>query len=460
MQRLRVLSGALTLALLLVAGAASAVDTGSADFSRYVSFGDSLTAGFNSGSLVRTFQVHSYPSLINLQATGQTTGFEQPLVNDPGIPNILELRSLVPFPIITPKPGTGTPANLLLPRPYNNMAVPGAKVHDVVATKFGGLHDLVLRNSPAAPPEQTFTQLQEGLSLRPTFATLWIGNNDVLGAATSGIVVEGVTLTPVPQFEAEYRAIVNAIAASGAKLALANIADVTSIPFVTTVPRFVTIPQTGQQVTLIGPNGPLQAGDFVLLTASAAIAQGQGIPGGPPLTDNQVLSASEVATIQARIQAYNSIISAVANEKGAALVDENARLKELATRGVSVGGITYSSAFLTGGVFSYDGVHPTAAGYALVANDFIAAINDKFGGDIPPVDLFPFVFGSASTTTAASASGGDKAAELTDFIFTEEARRSLLTSLGVPQWIIDGQPAPSTPGAGQRHPRGGRRGKG
>jgi lysophospholipase L1-like esterase len=457
MHRLKVLSGVLMLALLLAAGAASAVDTGTADFSRYVAFGDSLTAGFSSGSLVQTFQANSYPILIYRQATGQTTGFEQPLVRDPGIPPILQLVSLVPRPVIAPKPGQGAPINLTLPRPYNNIAVPGAKVHDVVATKFGGLHDLILRNNPNAPPEQTFTQLQEGLSLRPTFATLWIGNNDVLGAATSGIVIDGVTLTPVAQFEAEYRNIVNAITASGAKMALANIADVTSIPFVTTVPRFVTIPQTGQQVTLIGPNGPLQAGDFVLLTATASIAAGHGLPGQPPLTNQEVLSASEVAAIQARLQAYNTIISAVANEKGAALVDENARLRQLATTGVSVGGVTYTSAFLTGGVFSYDGVHPTAMGYALIANDFIAAINDKFGGDIPPVDLFPFVFGTATgTVTAASSAGGDKEAELTDFIFTEEARRSLLLSLGVPKWVIDAQPAPGNDGP--RHPRGGRRG--
>ena len=472
MHRLKVLSGVLTLALLLAAGAAFAVDTGSADFSRYVAFCDSLTAGFNSNALARTFQANSYPILIFRQATGQTTGFEQPLVSDPGISGlavcntttppgpcgILRLVSLVPSPVILPTPGRGVPTNLTLARPYNNIAVPGAKVHDVVATKFGGLHDLILRNNPAAPPEQTFTQLQEGLSLRPTFATLWIGNNDVLGAATSGIVVDGVTLTPVAQFEADFRAIVNAITASGAKMAIANIADVTSIPFVTTVPRFVTIPQTGQQVTLSGPNGPLQAGDFVLLTATTSIQAGHGLPGQPPLTDSEVLSASEVAAIQARLQAYNAIISAVANEKGAALVDENARLRQLATTGVAVGGVTYTSAFLTGGIFSYDGVHPTAMGYALIASDFIAAINDKFGGDIPPVDLFPFVFGTATgTTTAASSAGGDKAAELmTDFIFTEEARRSLLLSLGVPKWIIDAQPAPGN--EGPRRPRGGRRG--
>jgi hypothetical protein len=468
MHRLKVLAGALTLALLLLAGAAFAVDTGSADFSRYVAFGDSLTAGYSSSALSRTFQVNSYPALIYRQATGQTTGFEQPLISEPGISGlsicngsnppapcgILRLVSLS-GPTIAPTPGRGVPVNLNLPRAYNNIAVPGARVHDVLVTRFGGFHDVVLRNDPNHP-DQAFTQLQEGLSLRPTFATLWIGNNDVLAAATSGVVIEGVTLTPLSQFEADFRAIVNAITGSGAKMAIANIPDVTSIPFVTTISRFVTIPQTGQQVTLIGPNGPLQAGDFVLLSASAAIAQGRGIPGSgqPPLADTDVLSASEVATIQARLQAYNSVIAAVANEKGAALVDTNTVLRNLATRGINVGGITYSSAFLTGGVFSYDGVHPTAFGYAYLANLFIDAINDKFDGEIPLVDLFPFVFGTSAVTAAATVPTGDKAAEFTDFVFTQDARRSLLLSLGVPTWVVDGGKPPQQP----RHPRRGGKG--
>ncbi len=475
MRRLKILASLLAL-VLLTAGAAF----GQVDFTRYVAFGDSLTAGYSSSALARTYQVNSYPALIHRAATGQTTGFEQPLISDPGISGlavcnganppapcgILRLVSLGVSPTIAPTPGRGTPTNLTLPRAYDNIAVPGATVHDLVATRNGGFHDVILRNTN---PAQGATQLQQGLSRQPTFATLWIGNNDVLGAATSGIVVDGVTLTPVAQFEADYRTAANAIAASGAKMAIANIPDVTSIPFVTTVSRFVPNPQTGQPVIgsngqpipLIGPTGPLQAGDFVLLTATAELSQGRGIPGSPtgPLSDSAVLSASEVATIRARVNAYNTIIRNVANEKNAAFVDINTALTNLATRGVRIGGITYNSAFLTGGVFSYDGVHPTAFGYAYVANLFIDAINDKFGSDIDFVNLYPFVFGTLSASTApVTAPLTDEveavASEYTDFVFTGDARRSLLLSLSVPKWIVDGTQPPTQ----QRPPR--RRGRG
>src|SRR3954469_25456342 len=348
MHRLKTLASALALAFLVAGAAFGQPNTGSANFTTYAALGDSLTAGFSSGSINQTYQTNSYPAPIYRQASGKTTGFEQPLVSPPGLPGILQLQRLIPSVVVAPTPGTGQPINLNLPRPYNNMAVPGATLHALLtktqSTSANDPTDLILRRLG-------FTQLQQGLSLKPTFVTLWIGNNDVLGAATSGIVIPGVTLTPVDQFQADYTAVVTAIASTGAKMAIANIPDVTSIPFVTTIPRVIVNPQTNQPILVnrqpvpfIGPNGPLQAGDFVLLTASADIAQGRGIPVGSgtgprqPLADSQVLPKAEVATINDYVIAYNQIIAKAASDKGAALVDANALLKNLATNGIVIGG--------------------------------------------------------------------------------------------------------------------------
>jgi hypothetical protein len=106
-----------------------------------------------------------------------------------------------------------------------------------------------------------------------------------------------------------------------------------------------------------------------------------------------VLSAAEGATISSRIDAYNAVIASAASQANAALVDNHAFFDEVATEGISLGGVDYSAAFLSGGIFSYDGVHPADLGYALVASRFIAAINERYDVDIPLVDLFPFVFG-------------------------------------------------------------------
>ena len=464
MHRLKVMAGVL-LALFTAAGAALAdtVVTGSANFAVYVAFGDSLTAGYSSGALEQTYQVNSYPALIYRQVYGNDDKFAQPLVSDPGLGSaggILVLQSLRPVTVV-PTPSVGHPINLTYPLPYNNMAVPGATLHDLLtktqSTSASDPTDLILRQKGA-------TQLQEGLSLKPTFVTLWIGNNDALAAATSGIAIEGVTLTPAAQFAADLKTVTDAINAEGAKMAIAKIPDVTSIPFVTAISRFVVNPATnkpvldpsGNPIPLIGPNGPLQAGDYVLLSATAELSHGIGIPAvlggtGKPLSDTSVLSASEVATIKAHVDAYNAAIVAVATTTSAAVVDTNSALTTLATTGINVGGVSYSSAYLTGGVFGYDGVHPTAFGYAYIANLFIDAINAHFGATIPEVDLYPFVFGPLPKSKRATLPVVEpSSSEFTSIVFTPEARRNLLQSLGVPQSIIDGKtPRPHHPHHGQ-----------
>ncbi len=446
----------------LAAGAAQAqIDTGSANFARYVALGDSLTAAFMSGGLLDSVQANSYPRLIHRQATGGS-GFQQPTVSAPGIPALLDLFSLAPLTIAPRSSSTGGPTNLNLPRPYDNLAVPGFRVHDALVNPAGNqLMQLILRPQGFA----NASALQQALLLQPTFVTLWIGNNDVLGAATSGIVIDGVTLTPVAQFEADFRAIVSTVRGAGAQLAIATIPNVTAIPFVTTVPPVVVNPATnqpvlinGQPVPLIGPNGPLALTDRVLLSATAALRQGFGIPPGIPGSNGQplgtqfFLDGAEQAAIAARVTAYNNVIRTVANEAGAALVDFNATFDVIARRGLRFGGLTYNAAFLTGGIFSYDGVHPTPFGYAFIANEFIQAINDKFSGEIPPVDLFPFTFGSegsAGTLTEIEAAGAT---------FSNKASESLRRSLRVPPTEellrllregAGGQP----PGAGPQPPR-------
>jgi len=418
------------LAGLLAAAVASAQTTGNADFSRYVAVGDSLGAGFMSGSLVGDVQQVSYPALLSTQVHGTSGGFEQPLVSAPGIPGALQLVSLSPL-IIAPAAGMGLPINIALPRPYDNLSVPGADLRDVLetVTDFGGLHDLILRGLG--------TQLQQALMLQPTFATFWV-NNDALGAAISGVVIEDVTLTSLDNFETRYRTITDTLAAAGAQMALATIPDVTTIPYVTTLPPVVLNPATnepvlvnGNYVPLVGPDGPLVLGqDFVLLSASAEMAVGKGIPvelggSGEPLSDFAVLNGSEVAAITARIAGFNQVIRAVAGERGAALVDINAFFAGIAAHGLNVGGVEFTADLLTGGLFSYDGIHPTPFGYAIVANEFIRAINRSYGADIPLVSYHDYVYGPLASLGTGFPVGSS-------FVFTPKAAKQLSFALGIP----------------------------
>lgn len=420
------------LTLLVVAGLtmtpALAQDTGSADFTSFVALGDSLTQGFSNGGVFEGVQVNSYPALIARQAG--VADFEQPLVSAPGIPGLLHLQSLAPL-VIAPAAGNGAPTNLSLPRPYNNLAVSGFDTRDALVTLTGNpIIDLTLRGLGPA--------LGQALALQPTFAVVWLGNNDALGAATSG-VVNDETLTPLDQFEMDYRTAIGALAQAGAQIVVATVPNVTAVPFVNTLPPFLIDPVTqqpvlvnGQPVPLIGPQGVLNpATDKVLLSAQAFLAQGIGIPQpigtGQPLPDAVVLSGSEVAAIADRINGFNNVIRQVAGEVDAGVYDVNAFLDQVVANGVEIGGVGYDVSFLTGGIFSYDGVHPTPLGYAVLANGFIDTINAKFGAHIEPVNLLPFVFGpagSAGTTLTVPPTG---------FVFTPEAAAQVVEIFKRPQ---------------------------
>jgi len=411
--------------LLLVAALFGAAPAGAqSNFSTYVALGDSLTAGFTNGSLVEAHQRVSFPALLARQAG--VTGFEQPLVSQPGIPAELTLVTLIP-PVVSAKAtNQGAALRLDLPRPYNNLGVPAARVADLLTrvTDIGngsqgsgpGYHDLILRGRGTA--------LAQGMSLKPTMVTLWIGNNDALAAVVNGRAIEGVTLTPVASFRASFQLVVDAIKASGAAAVAANIPDVTSLPFVTTIQPIVVNPATGapirvngQTVALLGPNGPLPANSLVTLAAAPLLLRGDGIPTalggtGRPLPDEVILDLSEVAAIREHVAQYNQVIAQICQAAGIAVLDANAFFADVAARGRTVGGITLTSAFLSGGLVGYDGIHPTDLGYGLIANEWIRLVNSR-GGQLAEVNLGPYLGvgtaaagGAAARSSAAVVAGG------------------------------------------------------
>ncbi|WP_264565895.1 SGNH/GDSL hydrolase family protein [Flavobacterium sp. N3904] len=133
--------------------------------------------------------------------------------------------------------------------------------------------------------------------------------------------------------------------------------------------------------------------DLVVLTAKNFI--GTPVGGDPtkvngvsvPLADQWVLSKDEVKEVQVATDAYNKAIEAIATSKGLAFVDTKAAMTQLSTTGISFGNYQMTSSYVTGGAFSLDGVHPSARGYAYIANLFVNAINAKFDATLRTVDL-------------------------------------------------------------------------
>jgi hypothetical protein len=405
-------------------------------FHKYVALGDSLTASFQGGCLVSRHQQHSYPRLV-ADALG-ITDFQQPLVSEralgsPGTTGTC-LGAVVAGGTITvgAVSAQGVPTNATLARPYDNLGMPGAAAADLVDLRVSNPNGnsanrsaaLVLRNFPGGPFEGR-NAVEEANLLNPDLVSVWIGPNEVLGAALSGVALDQVTLTPAAVFEAKYSEIMSGLRMSGRTLITMNVPDVTAIAFTRTIPRFIVDPSTrqpvlvnGSPVPLLGPRTtstcstppcPLPEGTLVTLGASPLLSLGVGIPttlGGtgqplpdgsfsPPATLNAgvLLYPDEVALIQQRTNEINTRIASVAAANGATVIDTHALFNEIVAHGYEVGGgIVITSAFLTGGLFSADGVHPSNIGNAIVAKEIIDHLNDEHDAEIPQLDFAQVLF--------------------------------------------------------------------
>ena len=100
-----------------------------------------------------------------------------------------------------------------------------------------------------------------------------------------------------------------------------------------------------------------------------------------PLADQWVLTGTETQSVLNATDAYNATIDALVAAKGLAKVDLKGILQNAASGGVQFDGFTMSTDLVFGGLASLDGVHLTARGYALMANEFLAAIDATYGSN-------------------------------------------------------------------------------
>ena len=362
------------------------------NFSNTVFLGDSLTAGFQSGSLLDSLQVHGWAPLVAKQANFNIV---QPLIAYPGAPNVLQLVSLGPPPDITAVPGATTGRDNFATQ-VTDLAVPGAVLNDVMNTApqvnpapgtEAQLVQLVL-GFPGLGYGQALSQSGFAIQAQPTTIFLWIGNNDALVADETGMPS---SMTPLATFTTQYQALITQLTTlTQAHLVIGNIPDVTKVPYLT--PAALVLGEysaaTGLPTSVLSGLLGIVPGDYVNPTGLGEIPLILGGQQQGPITDSGVLSAAEVVTVQAQVVAYNQVIAAQAKAANATLVDINTLFNQLFTTGLTINGYTGNASFL-GGFFALDGIHPTNTGYAVIANSFIDTMNTAFSSKIPDVALGP-----------------------------------------------------------------------
>jgi lysophospholipase L1-like esterase len=352
--------------------------SGEPSFATTVVIGDSLSAGFQNGSLLDSQQPNGWASLVAAPANFSLT---LPLIAPPGAPAVLQLVSVGPPPVIEQASGTTSGRDNPSVQP-TDLAVPGHLLNDLIndapslvpTSDEDLITDLVL----GFPLGNDKSQMNEAIQLNPTALFVWIGNNDALQADESGTPT---SMTPVATFTQQFQQLLSTLQAqTKATLIVANIPDVTVVPYLTPAATIIAqvATETGLSQTQVAKALGIQDGDLVNATgqsqvqsAVTALQHGQT---PTPLTDAGFLDPGEIATIQSTVIQYNTVIAQEVSAVGGVLVDIHTFIQNLAQNGITINNYQATATFL-GGLFSLDGIHPTNTGYALIANQFVDTLN-------------------------------------------------------------------------------------
>jgi hypothetical protein len=405
-------------------------DGGNIDASNYVAVGSSMTAGFSNGALYYEGQKNSYAAILAEQLKLISGGeFKIPYVSQGSVGmgnthnsySILGNRtdcqgtvSLGPVKVATQGDYSVFLSNVYNSQgPFNNMGVPNVKVIDMDVTSYADSFYVRMASGSSS------SVLSDAVAKKPTFFSVMLGLNDVLNYALKGAASDNIS--PVSGsvntgFEASINNVIDKLMANGSKGVIANIPSIKSMPYFTTVAWnalkldatsaanlsnfYANLDSTkfyeGENGFIImDSNNPFLgfrqavAGEYILLNVPLDSVKCHKWGSLIPIPDRYSLTLSEIDAIENAINNYNTILKNLATNKGLAFVDVNGFFAKIKS-GFMYNGVSVNAAFVSGGAYSLDGLNLTPRGNALLANEFIKAINNTYNSTIPNVNAMNY----------------------------------------------------------------------
>lgn len=412
---------------------------GEANFSKTIAIGGNYIAGYQNGALFKKGQTLSLPALLaeQFRLVGGNVFSQALMPDDNGIgtnSKIWESYFITPSKLgyktdckgVTSLSPVKQYISVADASPYlvgvagnsvHNLAVPYATMQDYFNPSFGDPFSTMGNKNPfynrIASNPGVSTLAGDIAERNPTFVIAWMGMEDIYNYAASG-----GTSAPLPSassFSNSLETILNPLTSGGAKGVIATIPDFRSFPYYTLVKwdnaditqiqadslnyLYDTLSGLSHIHFVHGRNG------FVIddVTAPGGIRQlknGEYITLSVPLdsmkcykygllvntiNDRYVLDSTEVYAIDQAISSYNAVIREKAAQHNLALVDMFSFIKTVES-GIKWDGADFNMTFVSGGFLSLDGYHPNQKGYALIANEFIKAINSKYKAVIPTIN--------------------------------------------------------------------------
>lgn len=409
-------------------------DPGKADFSQVIALGGSYMAGYQDGGLFLKAQENSLAALIAKQLElADGLPFYQVLLsegNGVGLntkpwegsfvsPSRLGYKtdckgvtSLSPVKTTISEIAAQGYLNSGDKNKNNNLAVPFASLLDYNNPALG-LSFGVNNNNPfyyrIATKPGVSTILTDAQSKNPTFIISWLGMDDIYNYAAKGGA--NSTIPSAAEFEQQLDLVLGNFAKNGVKGVMATIPDFRDFPYYSLIPwdnadltqnqadslNLTYSTSSLNHITFsAGRNGfvvedpaeisgfrKMKAGEFITISVPTdslkCFKYGLLIK---VINNRYSLIESEVKLLDDAIAAYNQVIIKKANEYGFAVADMHTYLKKV-KEGVKWNGADFNLTFVSGGFLSLDGYHPNQKGYALIANEFIKAINTSYNAKVP-----------------------------------------------------------------------------
>jgi hypothetical protein len=375
-------------------------------FDRYAAMGTSISMGTASDGLVAASQAESWPAQLARLAGAS---FSLPYIELPGCRSPLAAplaggRRISGEPAATPLPSLScAPLQAGVELPTQNVAINAATVIDALFTTPESTTDLANKQlyTRVLPPNTT--QLAALLAKRPKIASIEFGGNEVLGAR-SGVAIPGQTIMPVSVWEPNYRTLVKRVATHVQRIILVGlIDDVASFPSFRRGDELWNDRLAFLGAFHVAVNADCQGSqNLIFVPVRVAVAVATGVArknaGLPPFdffcsdagtgVQDYVLTPADVSLLNTQLAQMNTVIRDVSRKHRTALFF----LQDLYGRSDVKGpfSVIQMMTSLTpyGALVSLDGIHPSAAGQTVLAGAAAAAVNARYGLDVPQPSPF------------------------------------------------------------------------
>lgn len=408
----------------------STPEAGDIDPTRYVAVGGSVTAGFLDDALSYEGQQNSLAAILAAQLSlVGGVGFNQPLFSETSVGVNLDGNAAFKLgyktdcknvtalsPVRKAMIGDQNALNNnVFSTSFRNMGVPYLKSTELMLNGYGNPLNGQGNFNPffarMTSNQSSASVMQDIQSNQPTFFSFFVGMDEVLSYAKKGCAVG--SLTPVNGaagvgFDGSIEAAINDLTSNGAKGVVGTIPDVTEMPYFTTIPyngleldeaSAETLNQVYNPIGIyftVGKNPFViedpSAGDFgvrlmeegelILLSVPLDSVKCYKMGSVFPFRNEFVLTNSEINTLRTTINSYNDVLISKAQNKGLAIADSYGFYKKF-KKGIEYNGVTMNAKFVSGGAYSLDGIHLNPKATALLANEFIKAINTRYNASIP-----------------------------------------------------------------------------